>query len=416
MSLREKLKHVLPKDKEYIIHHFQSKPRDTHPLVYTSRTDLKTIKVEDFITLSHQELVFYGLEIFIYITIDTVNDTTERLLFVSKADTNGLNESKVNIGKVTETIIKYLLHIPIDHYFKEIIPKEATYIKYERNKINRYTSTKEALRILLERHQGKTAKPEQIKPYSITIYPTNVITKISLFTRAEPQYLFPESGKNPSKHILGGEGLLKWWLKLLDSILTDFDTSIAKLQIPAEEPKVIRRYFTNLKSNWQIGDVYGGESSDIAVFKVPLFPDDPKSRFIEHLVVEGRAKKITLNQFWQELQVRQEFRLGVTVSVIGIEGRLKPLRTNLEDLDLLVLSHKHFKKLKTYITGEDYSTSEGAIEAHRNVSDYIVNQLGQSLEPVVGEFVKPIPVINSIPVKRLEVNNLSGMIRKKSKK
>lgn len=437
MSLQSSLSQVLPKDKKYEVFHWQSKPRDTHPLVSqrSSSSNLKTIKVEHFITLAHENLIFFGIEIFIYVTIDYQRKTTEKLLFVSKADTNGLNNSNVKIGQVTEVILESILQIPIEVYLTDIIPKNTNAIETaDKNNINKSTSTKEALRILIERSRGNLSQPQKIQLYSITEFPKPVKTKISLFTRSEPQYLFPNSSKNPKKHVLGGEGLLKWWLKVLDNVITKKfknESLLVKLQIPAEDSRQIERYLNPLQCNsWSVGDIFNGKENDLAIDRIPLFPDDPKARFLEHIVVENRYKDMKLNTFWIELQARQEFRLGVTVSVIGVEGYLKS-DTNSET-DSIILSRRHFKKLKNYITGEDYTDSEGSQEAYKNVINYLESQLDQIATEVVGNFVPRSPTIitkgntNQINTlvpkskKRVEpqpmVNNLNTLIRKKQKK
>lgn len=423
MQLKDAISHVLPKDRQYDVLHWQSTSRDTHPLVTQKKgstsDQIKTIKCEHFITLAHDECIFFGLEIFVYITIDYKRQRTEKLLFVSKADTTGHNSTKVKIGLVTSEIIKYLLQIPLKAYLASIIPKEATQTTYDKSTISRYTSTKEALGILLKRHTGQWHKPETVKPYSITDYPTPVHSRIALFTRSEPQYLFPESSKVPTKHVLSGEGLLKWWLKAIDPIIHEiYESHTAFLRIPAEEDKVIQRYLAPLESNWGIGDMFTqGTDKDIAVFKVPLFPDDPKARFLEHLVVENRATSVTVKQFWEELQMRQEFRLGVTVSVIGVDGVLKHDEEIRESG--IVLSHKKFKQLKNYITGDDYSDEEGGAEAYKNVMNYLESIVGDVPVSVTGQYIPPAPKpvsINTIDPKRTAVNNLSTLVRKKQKK
>jgi regulator of Ty1 transposition protein 109 len=413
MSLADSIKASLPKNKEYTVFHWQSKPRDTHPLVTKQRAT--TVKVEHFISLAHNEKVFYALEIFVYITL--FENHTEQLLFVSKADTNGQNESKVSIQMVTRSIIEHLLRIPVLNYLHDIIPKSASSVRYVKDAINRLTPTKEALRILLQRHLGQLSTPEQIKPYTITQYQPKIVTKIALFTRSEPQYLFPSSSDNPSKHILDGEGLLKWWLRTLDPIVsTQFDECGAYLRIPAEDDKIIRRYLSQMTSNWSIGDMFGGVDDDVAVFKVPLFPDDPKTRFLEHLCVESRIKKVTVRQFWEELQIRQEFRLGAVVSVIGIEGSLTPGKGKEGGL---ICSHKQLKRLKNFITGEDFHDEEGALESYRNIVNYL--ELNQTLEylkglTTKGQYVKPPVAMPARTTPTVGVNVLTTLVRKKQKK
>lgn len=431
MSLKNELAGVLPIGRKYEIFHFQSKPRDTHPLVTqkSNSSDLKTIKIEHFVTLACEGLIFFGIEIFIYVTIDYPKQTTEKLLFISKADTNGLNDSNVKIGQVTQVILDNLLQIPVETYLTEILPKSATPDITDKNKITKLTSTKEALKILVERKRGHLPQPEKIKPYTITDYPRPIKTKISLFTRSEPQYLFPSSSKNPKKRVLSGDGLLKWWLRILDKTIVDKfekDELIAKLQIPAEEPRHIERYLKQLESeSWTVGDAFNGKDDDLALYKIPLFPDDPKARFLEHLVVENRVKTMSLKRFWIELQARQEFRLGATVSVIGVEGVSKP--AGKFQNDHIVLSRRHFKKLKNYITGEDYESNEGSIEAYKNVKNYLDTQLDETGIEVLGELAPKLPSapigtdmkVNTLVPKSskrvAQVNNLTTLVRKKQK-
>lgn len=415
--MEEHLKRFLPKGGYYGVLHIQSTPKETHPLVSQEvvSNDIKTVKIEHFITISSNELIFFAIEIFIYITIDYKNEKVETLLFVSKADTNGQNDSKVKIHLITSEIIKYLLNLSNDNYLNKVIPKEIE--SKDPNSITKSTSTKRALNILINRLKGEPV-PDQIKPYSIEI-PDNFshINKIALFTRPEPQYLFPESGKNPNKHILSGDQLLNWWLKIFDKILIEsfIEETSAKVRIPAEESTTVQRHLIPLKfKNWKVGDIFSSiDENKLAVYHIPLFPDDPKTRFLEHLVVEGRIRSISLKQFWNELQIRQEFRLGVTVSVIGIEGRLKP--TNGEFNHGLNLRHKYFKNVKTYVTGEDYSNDEGAFESLSNVSDYLKYRFNYKIPKIVGEFIETVKVVET--KRPLEINSLNTtLIRKKPKK
>jgi regulator of Ty1 transposition protein 109 len=422
MKLAEYLKHSLPSNKEYKVLHLQSNPRETHPLVTQqqrpSPTDTKTIKVQHFIALVHDDLIFFALEVFIYVTINHTEETTESILFISKVDTNGQNHTKVRIRLITTEVIKYLLQIPIDTYLQNIIP-ETLHPRASPTSITHSTSTKTALKILISRLRGASPPRETIKPYSISI-PSQYrhLTKITLFTRPEPQYLFPNSGTNPNKHCLTGDELLKWWLQVLDAVLLDSfvaGESSAKLRIPAEEESNIARNLTHLKfSNWSVGDIFSGANEkELAVYRIPLLPDDPKTRFLEHLVVEGRFGSVSVDQFWNELQIRQEFRLGVTVSVIGVEGHLK--RSDQVFETGLLLSHRDFKKLKTYVVGEDYSTDEGAVEACGNVVDYLEYYFEYRLPQVVGAYKAVIT--KSPETKRPLVQSLnSNLVRKRPKK
>ncbi|KAH3686459.1 hypothetical protein WICPIJ_002565 [Wickerhamomyces pijperi] len=430
MSLNERLSKVLPKDNTYLVVHTQSTPRETHPVITPSSnaTRFKTIKAEHFITLSHGGVIVFGIEIYTYITLNTLLDQTEVLLFVAKADTTGFNSTKVRIGLVTKEILSYLLNIPIEHYLSEIVPKLD--YKPSPDAITKFTNTKEALKILLERNQGKKSTPPKIAKYCIKASerPSKIIHKVSFFTRAEQQYIFPYSGSNGRKHVLSGSQLLNWWVGIVDQVLMDDFKSneketLARLTIPGEDGLITRKYFNSLKfPHWAVGDIFHIEdpTSDIAVFKIPLYPDDPKGRFLEHLVVENRVKSVTSKQFWVELQVRQEFRLGVTVGVVGVEGQLKDHTKDSSNVDdLIVLPHREFKKCKDYITGEEYHDEDGAIDALANSLKFLQKKGYDGMGDTVGEWVKSVQkpavekhnIINVVPV-----NDLSGMVVRKKKK
>ena len=185
-------------------------------------------------------------------------------------------------------------------------------------------------------------------------------------------------------------------------------------------------------TDWKEGDIFMGSPQDIAVYKIPVFPDDPKSRFLEHLVEESRAKTTRLSAFWTELQARQEFRLGVTVSVIGVSGLITntPIYRPSEDETIIPLSKKGFNKIKSYITGEVYSTEEGALDAHMNLKDFLEIRMAKRMITVQGTMQltpdsklisknratdKEEKVVNVLTIKRPVVNNLNTMIRKKPK-
>jgi regulator of Ty1 transposition protein 109 len=45
---------------------------------------------------------------------------------------------------------------------------------------------------------------------------------VSLFARAQDQYLFPASIENKNKHVLDDRGLVKWWCRVLDPIIWEY--------------------------------------------------------------------------------------------------------------------------------------------------------------------------------------------------
>ena len=418
-GLEDVLKDYLPKDKTFEILHLQNTPIEVHPIVTIKSQNDKgndssdvTIKIPHFFSLAHNRKFVFGIEIHVYIVLKKAGsspnleyDTADRLLFVSKADTNGYCDIKFSVKQITKGLIRYLFSIDPAHYLKKVIPLKRKYPKSNSHKlITKETKLENALHILSERiNESSTSKQvrEQstvAEPYYHSYKtPTNIVTKLCLFTRPADQYLFAESSKNPLKHTLNGAGLLKWWLSIIDELLCEvfMDDSVGKLRIPGEEPITVRRYLKNTKfRNWMVGDIFGGRANSIAVFSIPLFSDDPKSRFLHELVEENRVLATNLNTFWMELQERQEFKLSETVSVIGISGHttISNLLRITDNDTMVTTSKKEYKYIKNYITGEEYNTVEGALESYENVTEYLAYKYNMKLLSVIGEMIHKVKI------------------------
>src|SRR5579871_1960274 len=124
---------------------------------------------------------------------------------------------------------------------------------------------------------------------------------LTLFARAADQYLFPGSVENKKKHVSDDRQLIKWWLRVLDPLLSQSSfpqsTSQAFVTIPGEDsisiflPNHVRSD-PNLRTRWK----HGHPLREISSFGptvpprclVPHFPDDPKARFLDELDEELR--------------------------------------------------------------------------------------------------------------------------------
>ena len=199
---------------------------------------------------------------------------------------------------------------------------------------------------------------------------------VSLFARAQDQYLFPASIENKDKHVLDDRGLVKWWCRVLDPIIWKFkaeedkktfterladdgiqeskgssrhseSTAKGYLIIPGFEPYDALRYVPpppvpNTPRRWatthpllQIAPHPAAPPRCL----IPHFPDDPKTRFLDELdeelpdrgtdamVVEGGTpsrsngqwKSVkTLDQFWEFMAFRQECSSGRIVGFIWV--------------------------------------------------------------------------------------------------
>lgn len=405
MSLKQCLADCLPEGKRFEILHLQNPPVESHPVITpdqtTNHSKITTIKNQHFLVLFHEKKAVFALEVYVYITLfsanfESYNEYAERLIFVSKADTNGYCDCPISFKRVTKHFISYLLKVDPNYYLQKVIPKHGVDRDFGDGVITRATSTQKALRILSKRLNGK--EPSQRIPHDNYYLrfrcESTILTKICLFTRPAPQYLFAKSSKNPKKHLLDGSKLLKWWLDILDDLVVEefSECTDAKLRIPGEDDICVGRYLDGLKYlDWKVGDIfspYPVTKDSIAAFSIPLLPDDPKSRFLHQLVDEGRIHKTDLLTFWTELQERQEFRLSFVVSVMGVRGHTRdPPNYQPHDDEndvLLALSKKQFNYLKSYVTGEEYDTKEGAFESYMNVSDYMNQRLNRNLLKVEG--------------------------------
>ena len=193
---------------------------------------------------------------------------------------------------------------------------------------------------------------------------------LSLFARAQNQYLFPGSIENSYKHVLDDRGLIKWWCKVVDPILENHENDSNILD---EKQKSIIREEVDFRSHGFLKvpgcDIYEtrsflpkDERGRIAEKHrwltkdplrelgrspglperclIPRFPDDPKARFVETLDDEipdedsqpslsqtpaspskkqnnGRWRSVkTLEQFWEMMQFRQECSSGRLVGFL----------------------------------------------------------------------------------------------------
>jgi regulator of Ty1 transposition protein 109 len=199
---------------------------------------------------------------------------------------------------------------------------------------------------------------------------------VSLFARAQDQYLFPASIDNPNKHVLDDRGLVKWWCRVLDPILRAYapepekkslanllaeskdtgkeepstsetdKTAKGYLFIPGYDPYDILRYTPAPQPSSPRRWAASHPLREIAPYPaapprclVPNFPDDPKARFLSELDEElpdsrgdemsqaggtpsrsnGHWKSVkTLEQFWEMMAFRQECSSGRIVGFIWV--------------------------------------------------------------------------------------------------
>ncbi|GMM29329.1 H3 histone acetyltransferase [Martiniozyma asiatica (nom. inval.)] len=263
--------------------------------------------------------------------------------YIEKADSTGL--SKRAVGPSLQKFIQTLIKIDPQH----LLTKETTPKRKKIHVPGAYLSTTEyKLRIIQEFHRNPLVEnhhadyDNKASVHSNGTHLTNGMNLV-LFTRPEKEYLFPSSSKNKDKHLIGGSQLLKWWIRIIDCT----NAKAKFIDIPGESKQVISHFKTD--ALWSIGHLY---PSDLPATRViPLLPDDPKGRFLEHLVVQGRTK-ISVNQFWNELQAQQEFRLGEVVGLLGAKFDVG-IETPPEEWKMF--RRKEYELVKEYLLNKEYN-------------------------------------------------------------
>ena len=254
-------------------------------------------------TAGHRDNLVFAIEILVY--------TTKHLttIFVSKADSTGpmpQNPDTVSVKPIVVTLLKWM-------------------VNQERR-----------------RRPGRTVV-------------------VSLFARAQSQYLFPGSAENGRKHVLDDRQLIKWWAKVLDPLVAEINSESntepaernraqGYLTVPGFDQGEVRQFYpsqTRSESNprWLAGHPLRELAATRGILLddipprclLPRFPDDPKARFMQDLDNEvglsdgtvaspskqrGKSGKWgsihSLQNFWEAMEFRQECSSGRMVGFIWV--------------------------------------------------------------------------------------------------
>ncbi|OJD32975.1 dna damage response protein rtt109 [Diplodia corticola] len=201
---------------------------------------------------------------------------------------------------------------------------------------------------------------------------------VSLFARAQDQYLFPGSIENAEKHVADDTALVKWWCRVLDPVLRAYTaeasgtpstestaekaqtTAQGHLLIPGLERNETLRFFPPSvradppeQKRWKHGHPLLDISRNPAApprCLIPHFPDDPKSRYMDELddeLPDGGNASVTspsrgtgqwrsvrsLEQFWEMMSFRQECSSGRLVGFIWVVFTPADIGNTLETSD-----------------------------------------------------------------------------------
>ncbi|KAI2085771.1 hypothetical protein LOZ36_003779 [Ophidiomyces ophidiicola] len=173
----------------------------------------------------------------------------------------------------------------------------------------------------------KDPKAKSLTRTVFTVFLSNILQEnhqpgvrlvLSLFARAQNQYLFPGSIANSHKHVLDDRGLIKWWCRVFDPILRSFGserhltsklkikkqegpdiaesrrtTSTAYLVIPGSDKYETKAFFPRLSkpdspmtprwvNSYPVHQLCVNPTAPPRCL-IPRFPDDPKARFLDDL-------------------------------------------------------------------------------------------------------------------------------------
>ncbi|KAB8265094.1 histone acetylation protein-domain-containing protein [Aspergillus pseudonomiae] len=315
VDLGDLLAKVLPTGVKVTIRHISSAPTPCTALFAPppGEEPESTFCENHFLTVSvnaveHDgpEIIVFGIEVLVY---STAHLTT---VFVSKADSTGF------------------LHLL----------KDAPKVSLIRRISNGFLS------FLVQTHQ---------RP--------GVRQVVSLFARAQNQYLFPGSIENSGKHVLDDRGLIKWWCRVVDPILREYEpesgshekglldramesaksSATAFLIVPGCDKFETRGFFPGAAksddkerprwlNNYPLHQLCDNTKAPPRCL-IPRFPDDPKTRFLVDLDDElpqqseiagskegaGQWRSVkSLDQFWEMMSFRQECSAGRLVGFLWL--------------------------------------------------------------------------------------------------
>ncbi|KAG0319860.1 hypothetical protein BG000_003759, partial [Podila horticola] len=295
------------RNQQFHLQSFLTTPERASYLFPNSKTYQSILVQERLILLStetkdHKNVLVAGLEVLEYTLVPYPSSDSpfsqepvpERFVYIAKVDTSG--------------------NWPI--------PGSELQMKNERNPVRSlvhgYLKAMRSHKISISPAPSSTEQPT----LSTTCTPT---TSLYIFARAQPQYLFARSTKNPGKHVLDDRGLIRWWKNMVGSAYikegddnSGSERSIkASWHIPGCESERHALAITQAGSSsaaredtidvWTYGHPYKGvtgKSRDV----IPQFPDDPKSRMIQS---DSTAKgAVDASTFWEMVAISEECGAG----------------------------------------------------------------------------------------------------------
>lgn len=410
------LSSALPNGALFQVFHFRTPARECNPLRHR-KPRVRHLRAKHLLLLADSQGIVLGVEAFVYLAF--MGEKLEREIFVAKADTSGLAKQRISAAAVVGAFLSYLILIAPSAYFpgkwraidesREKSAERKTGAEAEAANSVVNTLLQLSRKVLDPAFYRSLNSPDGTEPMPVEM-PKLATTKVAMFTRAANAYLFPGSEKNTAKHVADGNALFSWWLKVLDEVLPENWLKMA--DIPGSDHTSVARM---LPRGWKVGSLHVQEGVS-AVALIPLFPDDPKGRFLEHLVVENRYKGMDSAKFWAELGFRQEFRLGNVVGIIGCANQ----HSSVVDLGTskklpASVTFRTYLKIMELIKARDFSDADEVAEFVRSAFPDFLTRVGADGGGlwVKGTRVTTKAAAQLAEPKRPAVNVLTGVRKKK---
>ncbi|KAF9113385.1 hypothetical protein BGX27_001661 [Mortierella sp. AM989] len=257
--------------------------------------------------------------------------TVERIIYIAKVDTSG----SWPLPGVDSRGLKSPTHALVKGYLKGMRSIESLSPPFIHSTLK--VAADQLSSLVISSGEALDTDKDLIKSLAP---PRLAITKTSLyiFARAQPQYLFADSAKNPGKHVLDDRGLVRWWKNMVASVYSDSpssDTTLeqesqmthqkSKLQgywhVPGVESergalRIIQSQSSQATSTstssesvfkWTYGYPDSG-SKEMANILIPQFPDDPKSRLMRS--PSGSDGYVSISTFWELAAIAEESGAG----------------------------------------------------------------------------------------------------------
>ncbi|KAF8926563.1 hypothetical protein BGZ47_002659, partial [Haplosporangium gracile] len=240
-------------------------------------------------------------------------------------------------------------------------------------------------------------------------------TSLYIFARAQPQYLFANSAKNPQKRVLDDRGLVRWWKNTAASVYAESMDPPAT--ITQEQEAEGNRKKTKVKGWWHIPGIeterqahnviqstpsttttksfewtYGypdKDSTELANALVPQFPDDPKSRMMQSPSCQGGF--VNIRTFWELAAIGEESGAGKITGFFRVveeaededegegEGEGEEVKEAVQE-KAVTGTTAGYTKVINFLLDLEFSTLEDARKSTRSWQDRVEIWIRKSVE------------------------------------